>query len=49
MLPVDSKIIVLIDRICFAIGSIRSAKPNAISFNGIVKANPRQPESRAFL
>ena len=45
MLPVDSKIIVLIDAICLANGSTRSTKPIDISLSGMVKANPRKPES----
>ena len=45
ILPVDSKIIVLIDEICLAKGSTRSTKPIDISFKGIVNANPLMPLS----
>ena len=40
ILPVDSKIIVFIDDICFAIGSTLSTKPIEISLSGIVNASP---------
>ena len=41
ILPVDSKIMVLTDAICFATGSTLSTNPIEISLSGIVKASPR--------